>query len=573
MIKSGTAMLNVLESWGVKHIYGIPGGSINSTMDALYEGKNKIQYIQVRHEEVGALAASAYAKLTGEIGVCFGSAGPGATHLFNGLYDAKMDHAPVLALVGQVASFAMNTDGFQEMNENPMFADVSVYNRTVMTPESLPRVIDEAVRVAYEKKGVSVVTLPVNYGYADIEEEAVSTAKSRRKGLPSPNERDIQAAVKLIESAERPVLYAGQGIRGAGDELIALSEQFSMPIVLSVLAKGLIADDTPNLMGTAGRLATKSANEALLASDLIVFIGSDFPFAQFFFPKNAKFVQVDIDSSKLGKRHRADAVVLGDAKEAMKRMVEYGQKKPVSRWLEANRQNRRNWLAWQKSFEESDAMPMRPEPVFKEINRIAADDAVFVADVGNTTIFTVRMLNMNGKKQLFTTSGLFATMGYGVPGGIAAKLAWPDRQVFTLSGDGAFAMVMQDVLTQVKYKLPVINLVFSNDSLGFIDAEQEDTKQPKYGILLQGADYAKLAEAMGAKGYTVTRREQLKQVFDEARASTVPVVIDLKITPERPFPAEKMELDPAKFTAAQIAAFTKRYDVHGMPLLAELLKP
>lgn len=566
-------MLNVLESWGVKHIYGIPGGSINSTMDALYEGKNKIQYIQVRHEEVGALAASAYAKLTGEIGVCFGSAGPGATHLFNGLYDAKMDHAPVLALVGQVASFAMNTDGFQEMNENPMFADVSVYNRTVMTPESLPRVIDEAVRVAYEKKGVSVVTLPVNYGYADIEEEAVSTAKSRRKGLPSPNERDIQAAVKLIEAAERPVLYAGQGIRGAGDELIALSEQFSMPIVLSVLAKGLIADDTPNLMGTAGRLATKSANEALLASDLIVFIGSDFPFAQFFFPKNAKFVQVDIDSSKLGKRHRADAVVLGDAKEAMKKMVEYGQKKPVSRWLEANRQNRRNWLAWQKSFEESDAMPMRPEPVFKEINRIAADDAVFVADVGNTTIFTVRMLNMNGKKQLFTTSGLFATMGYGVPGGIAAKLAWPDRQVFTLSGDGAFAMVMQDVLTQVKYKLPVINLVFSNDSLGFIDAEQEDTKQPKYGILLQGADYAKLAEAMGAKGYTVTRREQLKQVFDEARASTVPVVIDLKITPERPFPAEKMELDPAKFTAAQIAAFTKRYDVHGMPLLAELLKP
>lgn len=573
MIKSGTAMLNVLESWGVKHIYGIPGGSINSTMDALYEGKNKIQYIQVRHEEVGALAASAYAKLTGEIGVCFGSAGPGATHLFNGLYDAKMDHAPVLALVGQVASFAMNTDGFQEMNENPMFADVSVYNRTVMTPESLPRVIDEAVRVAYEKKGVSVVTLPVNYGYADIEEEAVSTAKSRRKGLPSPNERDIQAAVKLIESAERPVLYAGQGIRGAGDELIALSEQFSMPIVLSVLAKGLIADDTPNLMGTAGRLATKSANEALLASDLIVFIGSDFPFAQFFFPKNAKFVQVDIDSSKLGKRHRADAVVLGDAKEAVKRMVEYGLKKPISRWLEANRQNRRNWLAWQKSFEESNAMPMRPEPVFKEINRIAADDAVFVADVGNTTIFTVRMLNMNGKKQLFTTSGLFATMGYGVPGGIAAKLAWPDRQVFTLSGDGAFAMVMQDVLTQVKYKLPVINLVFSNDSLGFIDAEQEDTKQPKYGILLQGADYAKLAEAMGAKGYTVTRREQLKQVFDEARASTVPVVIDLKITPERPFPAEKMELDPAKFTAAQIAAFTKRYDVHGMPLLAELLKP
>ncbi|MGB2578698.1 pyruvate oxidase [Elusimicrobium simillimum] len=571
MIKSGTAMLKVLEDWGVDHIYGIPGGSINSIMNALYEGRSKVKYIQVRHEEVGAMAAATDAKLTGKIGVCFGSAGPGATHLFNGLYDAQMDNVPVLAIIGQVASTAMNYDAFQELNENPMFTDVSVYNRTVMTPQSLPHVIDEAIRRAYERKGVAVVTVPVDYGYMDIEDEQVSTAKNHRTGLPMPDPKDVAAAVKLIEAAERPVLYAGQGTRGAADEVIKLSEYYSMPIVHSVLAKGIVPDNTPSFMGMAGRLSTKPANEALLNSDLIVFIGSDFPFAKYFFPKSAKFIQIDIDSSKLGKRHTTDVAILGDAKETMKQLVSGGKKKEPTKWYQANLTNRQNWLKWMHSFDNRTDVPVRPEPVFKEINRIAEADAIFITDVGNCTIFAVRFLDMNGKQQ-FTTSGLFATMGYGVPGGIAAKLSYPNRQVFTLSGDGAFAMVMQDIITQVKYKLPVINVVFSNDSLGFIDAEQEDTKQPKYGVDLLGADYAKIGEAMGAKGYTVTKYEQLAKVFDEAKAATVPVVIDIKLENKRPFPAEKMELDSDKFSKEQIDAFTKRYEVKDMPTLKELLK-
>ncbi|MDR0398444.1 MAG: pyruvate oxidase [Endomicrobium sp.] len=570
MIKSGLAMLKVLESWGVDHIYGILGGSINSLMSALYEARNTIKYIQVRHEEVGAIAASVDAKLTGKIGVCFGSAGPGATHLFNGLYDAQLDHAPVLAIIGQVASTAMNYDSFQELNENPMFADVSIHNRTVMTPESLPYIIDEAVRRAYKYKGVAVVTIPVNLGLIDIDEDYFSSAINYRESILMPDSKDISEAVTLILKAKRPVLYVGQGIKGASQEAIKLAKHYFMPIISSVMAKGIIPDDTDNYMGTAARVASKPANEALSESDLILFTGSDFPFAKFFFPKNAKFIQIDTDSSKLGKRQKTDVAILADAKEAMKLLKVGAEAKPAGKWYNANIKNRKNWQEWLQSFSCSNAIPLRPEPVFKEINRIANDDAIFITDVGNVTIFAVRMLKMNGK-QKFSTSGFFATMGYGVSGGIAAKLSYPKRQVFTLNGDGAFSMVMQDIITQVKYNLPIINIVFSNNSLGFIDAEQEDSKQEKYGVDLASADYAKAAEAMGAKGYTVTKREQLKSVFDKAKNSKIPVVIDIKITNNRPFPAEDMVLDLEKYKRKEVDAFIKRYEVKNMPVLKDLL--
>ena len=563
-------MLNVLESWGVDHLFGIPGGSFNSIMNALYDKQNTIKFVQVRHEETGAIAAAAEAKLTGKIGVCFGTAGPGATHLFNGLYDAQMDQAPVLALIGQVASRAMNYNSFQELNENPMFVDVSVYNRTVMTPESLPFVVDEAIRKAYEYKGVAVVTIPVDFGYVDIPDKNNSSAVNHKRKIMVPDESDILAAIKLLKEAKRPVLYVGRGTFGATEEVLALSKHYSMPIVASVMAKGIIPDEEPNFMGMAGRVSTKPANEALLMADLILFVGSNFPFARFFFPEEAKFIQIDNDSSRLGSRHKTDVAILSDAKLAMKKLVEMGAKIPESNFLKANRQNRKNWLEWIQTFETSDNMPLRVEPVFKEINRIAEKDAVFVCDVGNVTIYGVRFLNMNNKQQ-FTTSGFFATMGYGVPGGIGAKLSFPKRQVFTLNGDGGFAMVMQDIITQVKYQLPIINIVFSNASLGFIDAEQEDTKQPKYGVDLMDVDYAKVAEAMGARAFTVTKREELKRVFDEAKASKIPVLIDVKISNKRPFPAEAFILDEQKFGKEQVQAFKLRYEVTNMPLLKDLL--
>lgn len=564
-------MVNVLEAWGIDHIYGIPGGSFNSTMDALYHERESVKYIQVRHEEAGALAAAADAKLTGKVGAVFGSAGPGASHLINGLYDAQMDHVPVLALLGQVASTAMNYNAFQELNENPMFADVSVYNRTVMTAESLPHVIDEAIKAAYQQKGVAVVTIPVDLGFAEIEETEIATAKNHKTGVLLPDEADLKAALPLIEAAKQPVLYIGQGVRGGFDAIKAFAEHFSMPVAAAVLAKGIVPDLYENFLGFAARVATKPANEALADADLIVFVGSDFPFGRYFFNPDAKFIQVDIDAAKFGRRHQVDQSVLGDGATALRRWVELGNARPADAWLKANQENIRNWHAWRKSFYNDESTPLRAEPVFKEVNRIAEEDAVYVADVGNVTLNAIRHLEMNGEQQ-FTTSGWFATMGNGVPGGIAAQLTYPEKQVFTFSGDGGFAMQMQDIITQVKYNLPIINVVFSNNAFGFIEAEQEDTEQQKFGVFLEGADFGKVGEALGADGFTITEYSQLEPAFTAAKASKRPVVIDVKIKDERPLPVEALELEPDKFSEEQIKAFKEKYQVHDMPTLRELLK-
>lgn len=568
-INAGTAMIKVFEAWGIDHIYGIPGGSFNSTMDALYHERQSVKYVQVRHEEAGALAAAADAKLTGKVGAVFGSAGPGATHLINGLYDAQMDNVPVVALLGQVASSSMNYNDFQEMNENPMFADVSIYNRTVMSPESLPHVVDEAIKAAYKFKGVAVVTIPVDYGFAEIDEHENATAKNHKTGVLQPDEDDLRAALSYFEQAKKPVLYIGQGLFGHFDAINAFSKHFSMPVAASVLAKGIVPDLYENFLGFAGRVATKPANEALAEADLIVFVGSDFPFGRRFFNPDANFVQVDIDASKFGRRHQTDVSVLGDGATALRKWTEMAAPRPADAWIKANQENARNWHAWRHSFDHDAQEPLRPEPVYREINRIAAPDALFVTDVGNVTIQSIRHLEMTGE-QRFTTSGWFATMGNGVPGGIAAQLSYPNREVFTFSGDGGFAMQMQDIITQVKYDLPIINVVFSNDSFGFIEAEQEDTEQTKFGVQLAGADFGKVGEALGAKGFTVTKAEELASVFTQAKESHGPVVIDVKIANERPLPVEELKLDPKRFSAEEIAAFKAKYQVHDLPALSEL---
>ncbi len=564
-------MVKVMKAWGIDHIYGIPGGSFNSTMDALYKEQDEIKYIQVRHEEAGSLAAAADAKLTGKVGAVFGSAGPGASHLINGLYDAQMDHVPVLALLGQVASTAMNYNSFQELNENPMFADVSVYNRTVMTPESLPHVVDEAIKAAYQYNGVAVVTIPVDFGYAEIEDNYLPTAYTRQTSLPQLDEAQLEKALPLIEEAKQPVLYIGQGLRGHFDAIKAFSEHFSMPIINAVLAKGIVPDRYENYLGSAARVATKPANEAAAAADLVVYVGTDMPFTQFFVNPAAKFIQIDIDASKFGRRHKADVAILADGAQALDRLVELGASRPADEWLKANQENIKNWHAWRHSFDNfDDGKLLRPEPVYAEVNRIAKDDAIFVVDVGNVTTHSVRHLDMNGK-QAFTTSGWFATMGYGVPGGIAAKLSYPNRQVFTFSGDGGYAMNMPDIITQVKYKLPIINVVLTNDTLGFIQAEQETTNTALFGVDLADADFGKASEALGAKGFTVTSYDQLRPAFDAAAKAEGPVVIEVKIKNEDPLPVEALQLDPSNFSDEQIKAFSDKFHVHDMPTLNELL--
>ncbi|AST84358.1 pyruvate oxidase [Latilactobacillus sakei] len=564
-INAADAMLKVMADWGIDHIFGLPGGSFDSTMNALHNQKAIMRYIQVRHEEVGALAASGEAKVTGKIAATFGSAGPGAVHLLNGLYDAKYDHVPVLALVGQVATGVMNTDYFQEMNENPMFADVAVYNRTVMTAEQLPLVVDQAIQQAYKNSGVAVVTIPTDLGWQPIEDHFEATANLFQMGnYPEPRSTDIQQTLQLIKEAKQPIIYFGQGAKAAGDELVALSDKLSIPMMSSALSKGIVADENPAYMVSAGRVATKPGVDLAEAADLILFVGSNYEFGQYFFKPDAKFIQIDIDPTKLGHRHHVDVGILADAKTALAALLEASE--PVSEktaFYRAAVANKANWDQWTASFEDDPQTPLRVEPVFKEINQMATNDAIFNLDVGNVTIDGVRFLKMKpGQKT--TISAWYATMGAALPAAIGTQAAFPDRQVWSISGDGGFTMVMQDLITQVKYQMPIINVVLSNDSFGFIEAEQDDKGQPHSGVAIQGADYGATATALGAQGFTVRTLDELKAAFAAAQKRQGPVVIDVKIANERPLPVEQLVIDDQTQDPEAVAQFIEKYRAQGL---------
>nr|SFZ87218.1 Pyruvate oxidase [Loigolactobacillus rennini] len=566
-IKAADAAFKVIEEWGVDHVYGYPGGSFDDGMNALHNRKDTMKFIQVRHEEAGALSAAAEAKLTGKLGVAIGSAGPGAVHLMNGLYDAKHDHAPVLALVAQVPQARMNIDFFQAIDEGPIFDDVAVFNRTATTAKGLPALIDTAIRQAYKYNGVSVVIIPKNLGWTDIPDTYISNAKNHVAPImPEPDPAAIDKAVDLIKAAKKPMIYFGIGAKNAGPELKAVSEKFKMPLVSTVIAKGIVEDTYPGYIGSTGRPAGKPGSELGFNTDLILWVGNDSPFSIFLFNPKAKVIQVDTDSEKLGKRHQIDVPILADAKKTLAALAAKGDTLEPSDFYRAAKANQKDWRAWQDSFIDDKEEPLRPEPIFAAINKYAADDAVFGIDVGNVNINFMRLMDLK-TTQKWTTSGQYATMGYGLPAAVAAKVAFPDRQVFSLSGDGGFAMMSQEILTAVKYHLHTINVVFSNQTLGYIEAEQrDDTHQPLSGVDLIDTDWATVAKGMGAKGYTIRSWDDIDSVFKAAVAADGPVVIDVKLTGAMPLTTQHMYIDPSWQDPEKVQEFVKKYQ-------AEDLKP
>ncbi|GHP14263.1 pyruvate oxidase [Lentilactobacillus fungorum] len=575
---AGQALIKVLEDWDVDHVYGIPGGSINHTVEGLYLEKDKVKYIQVRHEEVGAIAASADAKFTGKIGVAFGSAGPGATHLFNGLYDAKMDHVPVLALIGQVPQAAMNTNYFQEMDEVPMFSDVSVYNKQVTNADQIPYVVNQAIKEAYRQKGVAVVVLPENLTAEEIDYTPTRTPLTVADDFTqSVDPSAVSDTLQMIKEAKRPLIYAGRGLLGARDTLTKFSEQFNIPVMNSVPATGVISTDHPNFIGTTGRLGTKSGFEAIQNADLILFLASEYPFANFW-PQNTKMIQVNNNPYDIGKRIDVDYAVIADAKSYLQAMIDTGESRPKDTWLEANQENKQNWDKWINQLAADDSDGLNAESVTKKIAELAGPNDTYAIDTGNVSEWSVRGLPMN-KNQRFAISGLFATMGFGVPGGLAGALSVPEGQAWSLSGDGGFSMVSQDIITEARYGLPVINVVFSNDRYGFIWYEQMQTKQHFYGVDINDADWAKVAEGLGGIGFTAKSIKDLDDIFAkikdlQANGNKKPIVIDAKIKQDDPVATAFMPLDPKVFGEDTADAFAKQYhiDRQQQPSLGEILR-
>ena len=514
-ITASAAMLNVLKTWGVDTIYGIPSGTLSSLMDALAEDKD-IRFLQVRHEETGALAAVMQAKFGGSIGVAVGSGGPGATHLINGVYDAAMDNTPFLAILGSRPVNELNMDAFQELNQNPMYNGIAVYNKRVAYAEQLPKVIDEACRAAVSKKGPAVVEIPVNFG------------------------------VK------------------AGEVITELSRKIKAPIITTGKNFEAFEWNYEGLTGSAYRVGWKPANEVVFEADTVLFLGSNFPFAEVYeaFKNTEKFIQVDIDPYKLGKRHALDASILGDAGQAAKAILDKVNPVESTPWWRANVKNNQNWRDYMNKIEGKTEGELQLYQVYNAINKHADQDAIYSIDVGDTTQTSTRHLHMT-PKNMWRTSPLFATMGIALPGGIAAKKDNPDRQVWNIMGDGAFNMCYPDVITNVQYDLPVINVVFSNGKYAFIKDKYEDTNKHLFGCDFPNADYAKIAEAQGAVGFTVDRIEDIDAVVAEAvklNKEGKTVVIDARITPHRPLPVEVLELDPKLHSEEAIKAFKEKYE-------------
>ena len=564
-ITASAAMLNVLKTWGVDTIYGIPSGTLSSLMDALAEDKD-IRFLQVRHEETGALAAVMQAKFGGSIGVAVGSGGPGATHLINGVYDAAMDNTPFLAILGSRPVNELNMDAFQELNQNPMYNGIAVYNKRVAYAEQLPKVIDEACRAAVSKKGPAVVEIPVNFGFQEIDENSYYGSGSYERSFIAPalNEVEINKAVEILNNAERPVIYAGYGGVKAGEVITELSRKIKAPIITTGKNFEAFEWNYEGLTGSAYRVGWKPANEVVFEADTVLFLGSNFPFAEVYeaFKNTEKFIQVDIDPYKLGKRHALDASILGDAGQAAKAILDKVNPVESTPWWRANVKNNQNWRDYMNKLEGKTEGELQLYQVYNAINKHADQDAIYSIDVGDTTQTSTRHLHMT-PKNMWRTSPLFATMGIALPGGIAAKKDNPDRQVWNIMGDGAFNMCYPDVITNVQYDLPVINVVFSNDKYAFIKDKYEDTNKHLFGCDFTNADYAKIAEAQGAVGFTVDRIEDIDAVVAEAvklNKEGKTVVIDARISQHRPLPVEVLELDPKLHSEEAIKAFKEKYE-------------
>jgi len=522
-------ILQVLAANGVRHLFGIPGDAINDVTDAVRR-QEEISFIQVRHEEAGAFAASAQAKLTGQLAACVGTAGPGAIHLLNGLYDAQLDHAPVLAITGQVQTEFIGTQQHQEVHLERLFADVAVYSQTIINAEQAPLVIMEACRAAIAHRGVAHVSLPTNVAGRQVELPPSLPRVVSMVGRIVPDLNDCGQAVEQINRAQRVAILAGIGCAGARDELIAFAETVKAPIIRTLKAKEVLDDQHPLCIGGLGLLGGRPAVKAMDDCDLLVMVGSDFPYRDFY-PKSARIIQIDNEATRIGKRTQVDIGLVGNAGPTLAALTQRIDQPRSDDFLQARLKDKEKMLEHQQRLETSDARPLAPPRVLSTLAELAPEDAVFTCDTGTVTAWSARHLRLK-PGQRYILSGNLASMAFALPGALGAQLTYPERKVFALTGDGAFTMLMGDFVTAVKYALPIVVIVLNNGRLGFIKLEQEVKGLPEWGTELTNPDFAEFARACGGVGFKVERPEDLVPAMEKAIATGKPAVIDIVVDPD-----------------------------------------
>ncbi|HFV7379415.1 TPA: pyruvate oxidase [Staphylococcus aureus] len=529
-IKANEALVKALQAWDIDHLYGIPGDSIDAVVDSLRTVRDQFKFYHVRHEEVASLAAAGYTKLTGKIGVALSIGGPGLIHLLNGMYDAKMDNVPQLILSGQTNSTALGTKAFQETNLQKLCEDVAVYNHQIEKGDNVFEIVNEAIRTAYEQKGVAVVICPNDLLTEKIKDTTNKPVDTSRPTVVSPKYKDIKKAVKLINKSKKPVMLIGVGAKHAKDELREFIEMAKIPVIHSLPAKTILPDDHPYSIGNLGKIGTKTSYQTMQEADLLIMVGTNYPYVDYLPKKNIKAIQIDTNPKNIGHRFNINVGIVGDSKIALHQLTENIKHVAERPFLNKTLERKAVWDKWMEQDKNNNSKPLRPERLMASINKFIKDDAVISADVGTATVWSTRYLNL-GVNNKFIISSWLGTMGCGLPGAMASKIAYPNRQAIAIAGDGAFQMVMQDFATAVQYDLPLTVFVLNNKQLAFIKYEQQAAGELEYAVDFSDMDHAKFAEAAGGKGYTIKSASEVDAIVEEALAQDVPTIVDVYVDP------------------------------------------
>jgi pyruvate dehydrogenase (quinone) len=560
-------IVDTLLDWGVDTIFGMPGDGINGIIEALRKVKANIRFIQTRHEEAAAFMACGYAKFTGKLGVCIATSGPGGIHLLNGLYDAKLDGQPVLAITGLQFHDLIGTHTQQDVALDRLFMDVAVFNERIMGAAHAQNITELACRTALARRGVAHITVPV-----DIQDQAVSKDMRSKRNKPShvsdvfargarePEPHEIQAAAEILNAGKRVTILAGQGALKAGDQLERLAEILGAPIVKALLGKSCVPDDSPYTTGGLGLLGTLPSEEAMENCDTLLIVGSTLPYIEFY-PKigQAKCVQIDIDATRIGLRYPVDVPLVGDSAETLTALIPHLQNKSKA-FLEKAQAGMKQWNELMEKRGTATVSPLKPQVVAHELGKRLKSDALVTSDSGTITTWWARHIpSLRGQQH--TCSGNLATMACGFPYAIAAQIAYPHRTVVAFLGDGGFSMLMGEMATCVKYNLPIKVFVVKNNSLGQIKWEQMVfLGNPEYECALQPIDFAMVARGFGWASFVINEASEAGRIIENALAVQGPTLIEAIVDENEPPMPAKVKPEQAVHFAESLAKGTKDWE-------------
>ena len=545
-----------LTDWGVDTVFGLPGDGINGIMEGLRRHQDKIRFVLVHHEEAAAFMATGYAKATGRLGVCLATSGPGAIHLLNGLYDAKLDHVPVLAITGTQETQMLGTGYQQEVDLTKLFMDVAVYDEMVHVPAQLPTLLDIALRHALARKGVAHLTVPTDIQIAPADMQPYSapapavmkpTAPVFHQAPGSPEPDDVAAAAEVLQAGTKVAMLVGAGALHARREVLAVADLLASPVVKTLPGKAAIPDDDPHSVGGIGLLGTRPGEEVMETCDTLLMVGTNFPYTKHLpEPGRCRVVQIELDPTRAGNRLPTEVPLVADARAGLAALATELRRNADRSFLERAQRSMSAWRDKLAAIESITGDPIQPQYLARLVDRLADDDAILCSDSGTIATWAARHYDIHGERQ-FYLSGNLASMAPGLPYTIAAQWAFPGRQCIAFVGDGGFAMLMAEFETACRYRLPVKVIVDNNSALGQILWEQLVLGFPEYGIRFERrSDFAPWAEASGGLGIRVDKADELEDALRRALSSDLPALVDVSVNPDEPPMPGKVQYEQAK---------------------------